>query len=377
MTTVSEAPTAGRTRTRGVAKLLALRTAAPDTVVPQQDAFETYYRDRYRDVAKAEEIFRGSGVRTRHMAWDPRTAYADGYPPIKPRMAAWEENVLAMSRSTVGGILSGAQSAGAAGAAGADRLTDRIGSFVMASCTGYAGPTPDILLAKEFGLRKDLRRTFIGHMGCNAAFNVLKTAFDALAARPDELVLAGSAEVCSVHHRPEFTAEQAVVNALFGDAGAMTLLAADDGGTAPGPVFLGTHTETHPETTHAMSWHIEDQAFRMTLSPYVPFYIGESIGPFVERLIAPHGLGVGDIRHWGIHPGGPKIIDFVGEKLDLTSSQLAPSRAVLAEHGNCSSATILLILDRILREERPAPGEYGVLMAFGPGLTMESALVRF
>ncbi|MGW0085220.1 type III polyketide synthase [Streptomyces sp. NPDC003393] len=371
MTTVSEAPAAARTRTCGVAKLLALRTAAPDTVVPQQDAFETYYRERYREVPKAEEIFRGSGVRTRHMAWDPRTAYADGHPPIKPRMAAWEENVLAMSRSTVGAILD------VAGAADRDRLTDRIGSFVMASCTGYAGPTPDILLAKEFGLRQDLRRTFIGHMGCNAAFNVLKTAFDALAARPGELVLAGSAEVCSVHHRPEFTAEQAVVNALFGDAGAMTLLAADDGGSTPGPVFLGTHTETHPETTHAMSWHIEDQAFRMTLSPYVPFYIGESIEPFVERLIAPHGLGIGDVRHWGIHPGGPKIIDFVGDKLDLTPHQLAPSRAVLADHGNCSSATILLILDRILREERPAPGEHAVLMAFGPGLTMESALVRF
>lgn len=367
MTTATEAPdTAGRTPARGVARLLALRTAAPDTVVPQASAFDTYYREVYRDVPKAEEIFRGSGVTQRHMAWDPRTAYADGFPTIKPRMAAWEENVLAMSRRTVGGVLQDA---------GANDLRERVGTFVMASCTGYAGPTPDILLAKEFELRQDLRRTFIGHMGCNAAFNVLKTAFDALAARPGELVLAGSAEVCSVHHRPEVSAEQAVVNALFGDAGAMTLLGADDGG--PGPVFLGTHTETHPETTHAMSWHIEDLAFRMTLSPYVPFYLAESIEPFVKRLLAPHGLDVGDVRHWGVHPGGPKIIDFVGEKLDLTPQQLAPSRAVLAEHGNCSSATILLILDRILRTSRPAPGELAVLMAFGPGLTMESALVRF
>ncbi|MFC3575142.1 type III polyketide synthase [Streptomyces yaanensis] len=363
MTTLTEAPAAGRTTTRGVAKLLALRTASPETVVPQQSAFDDYYREMFKDVPKAEEIFRGSGVYQRHMAWDPRTSYADGYPPIKPRMEAWQENVLAMSRRTVGGVLEG------------DELRDRIGTFVLASCTGYAGPTPDILLAKEFGLRQDLRRTFIGHMGCNAAFNVLKTAFDALAARPAELVLAGSAEVCSVHLRPEFTAEQAVVNALFGDAGAMTLLGADDGG--PGPVFLGTYTETHPETTHAMSWHIEDVAFRMTLSPYVPFYLAESIEAFVKRLLAPHGLDIGDVRHWGVHPGGPKIIDFVGEKLALTPEQLAPSRAVLAEHGNCSSATILLILDRILRESRPEPGEHAVLMAFGPGLTMESALVRF
>ncbi len=83
MTTVSEAPAAARTRTRGVAKLLSLRTAAPETVVPQQG--------RVRDVLPGQVPGRGEGRgdlprlrgATRHMAWDPRTAYADGYPPIK------------------------------------------------------------------------------------------------------------------------------------------------------------------------------------------------------------------------------------------------------------------------------------------------------
>ncbi|WP_367045407.1 type III polyketide synthase [Streptomyces sp. Je 1-332] len=350
-------------------RLLALRTAVPPTLVPQRSAFDERYREMFESVPQAEEIFRGSGVTSRHMAWDPRTAYRDGYPPIKARMEAWQEHFLAMGRQTVGGVLDAA----------GPTARERIGSFVVASCTGYAGPTPEILLAKEFGLRQDLRRTFIGHMGCYAAFNVLKTALDALAARPGELVLAGCGEVCSVHQRPEFTAEQAVVNALFGDAGAMMLLGGDDECDAdgPGPVFLGTHTETHPDTLEAMSWHIEDSAFRMTLSPYVPFYLAENIEPFVKRLLAPYGLGTGDVQHWGVHPGGPKIIDFVGEKLALTPGQLGPSRGVLAENGNCSSATILLILERILRESRPEPGEHAVLMAFGPGLTMESALVRF
>jgi predicted naringenin-chalcone synthase len=344
------------------ARLLGLRTAAPAAVVPQDAVFEGFYREMFKDVEKAEEIFRSSGVRTRRMTWDPRTAYPDGFPSIKPRMAAWQDSVLELSRDTVGGVLDGV-----------DR--DRIGSFVMASCTGYAGPTPEMLLAKEFGLRTDLRRTFIGHMGCYAAFNVLKAGLDAVAARPEELVLAGTAEVCSVHLRPEFTAEQAVVNALFGDAAAMTLLGADDGG--PGPVLLRTHTETHPETSHAMTWQIEDDAFRMTLSPYVPFYLAESIEPFVKQLLGAEGLHPQDVRHWGVHPGGPKIIDLVGERLRLTDEQLAPSRAVLAEYGNCSSATVLLILERILATARPAPGEHGVIMAFGPGLTMESALIRF
>ncbi len=114
----------------------------------------------------------------------------------------------------------------------------------------------------------------------------------------------------------------------------------------------------------------------MTLSPCVPFYIGESIARSLERLIAPHGLGVGDVRHWGVHTAA-KIDRLVGEKLDLTPTQPPLSRAVLAEHGNCSSATILLILDRILRRSGPPPASTACSWPSGPGLTMESALVRF
>jgi len=246
----------------------------------------------------------------------------------------------------------------------------------MASCTGYAGPTPEMLLAKELGLRDDLRRTFVGHMGCYAAFNTLKVALDSLAARPEDLALLTCAEICSVHLRPEVTREQVVVSGLFGDAGASMVLAAAEP-DEDGPVILATHTETHYETSHAMTWTVRDDAFRMTLSPYVPLFLSEAVRPFAERLLAKAGLTPGDVEHWAVHPGGPKIIDFVGERLSLTPEQLQPSLDVLAEYGNCSSPTVLLILHRILTESRPAPGSYAVLMAFGPGLTMESALVRF
>lgn len=344
------------------ARVLSLRTVAPPTVIDQSELFADYYSRLYRDIPDARKLFEASTVRTRHMAWDPRVVCADGLPSMTERMTAWEENVLAMGRESLTGVLDGVD-------------TERIGSYVMASCTGYAGPTPEMLLAKEFGLRADLRRTFVGHMGCYAAFNALKVALDSVCTRPDELALLTSAEVCSVHQRSEVSKEQAVVHGLFADAGASMLLAADDGG--PGPVFVRTHTETHYETSYAMTWRVLDDGFRMTLSPYVPLYLSEVIKPFVGRLLEPAGLDIADVRYWGVHPGGPKIIDFVGTQLGLDADQLAPSRQVLAEYGNCSSPTVLLILERILAEQRPAPGEYGVLMAFGPGLTTESALVRF
>jgi predicted naringenin-chalcone synthase len=52
---------------------------------------------------------------------------------------------------------------------------------------------------------------------------------------------------------------------------------------------------------------------------------------------------------------------------------MAASRAGLSEHGNCSSPTVLLILDRLLREGSGPPV---MMMAFGPGLTLFAALLR-
>jgi len=347
------------------ARIVGLQVAPAGPAISQEQLFASFYRELFADVAEAEKLFMSTRVDQRRLAWPPAEHYGAGWPGMQRRIEAWESGVLAMGRETVGAVLGSV-----------DR--DRIGSYTFVSCTGYAGPTPDMLLAKEFGLRPNLRRTFVGHMGCYAAFNGMKIALDALAGRPDELAMVTCAEVCSVHVRPEATREQVVITGIFGDAGATVLLAAADGpADSDGPLLLGTHTEAHPETSGAMTWKVMDDAFRMTLSPYVPLYLAEAVRPFVERLLAPHGIDIADVKHWAIHPGGPKIIEFVGERLDLPGTALEPSLEILRSWGNCSSPTVLLILDHILRKARPAPGEHGVLMAFGPGLTMESALVRF
>jgi predicted naringenin-chalcone synthase len=343
-------------------RIVRLASATPPHLVKQEEIFEVLFRHVYHDVPKAADVFAATQVRERHFAWHPRELFAAGLPPMGARMRAWEEHVLALGRQTAGQVLDGT-----------DR--DLVGSYVLTSCTGYTAPGPDSLLASEFGLRADLRRTFVGHMGCAAAFNAIKIALDALAARPAELVLITCAEICSVHTRPEASAEQLVIHALFADAGCSVLLSAAP--DAEGPTVLRTHTETHYAVSEAMTWHVLDDSFRMTLSPYLPVLLSEAVGPFVRRLLEPAGLSPADVRHWGVHPGGPKIIDMVGGRLGLTAEQLRPSREILAEYGNCSSPTVLLILERVLAAPGPEPGEHGVFMAFGPGLTMESMLVRF
>jgi alkylresorcinol/alkylpyrone synthase len=115
----------------------------------------------------------------------------------------------------------------------------------------------------------------------------------------------------------------------------------------------------------------------MTLSPYVPFIIAGNIETFVDELCAKAGAARTDVKHWIIHPGGPKIVDMVAQKLGIAERRLEATWNVLSEYGNCSSATVLLVLKQLIEADQPQPGELGVMMAFGPGLTMESALVRF
>lgn len=342
--------------------LLAIGSAFPPHELSQQEAYEGLFKRWYETVPNAEQIMAQTRVQRRRMAWDPRVALASGSPGTGDRLRVFEEVMVDVAGQSATSVLEQVE-------------RGRIGSFVMASCTGYLGPTPDLLLARRLGLRSDLRRTFIGHMGCFAAFNVLKVAMDSLAARPDELVLANCTESSSIHFRPDATAEQAVIHALFGDASASLVL-----GSAPegsGVQLLRTHTEQLYDTYEMMTWTVKNDGFFMTLSPYVPFVLVEHIEAFLAKLLGPSGLAVRDIRHWGIHPGGPKIVEFISKKLALTDAQVRATWHVLSQYGNCSSSTVLLVLEDILAQDRPQRGEYGVLMAFGPGLTMEGLLVRF
>jgi len=94
-----------------------------------------------------------------------------------------------------------------------------------------------------------------------------------------------------------------------------------------------------------------------------------------QLLLDRNGLTVGDVATWAVHPGGPRILDRVGQALDFDARDLATSRAVLADHGNCSSATIPMILEQ-LRARPIVSGANVVAIGFGPGLTAAAMLFR-
>jgi predicted naringenin-chalcone synthase len=131
---------------------------------------------------------------------------------------------------------------------------------------------------------------------------------------------------------------------------------------------------TDTTTADHMTWDVTDAGFRMGLSPLVPDVLARHVRQLVEDLLARHGMAIGDVDGWAVHPGGPKILDVVEEQLGLPPEALAASRGVLASYGNCSSSTVLLVLEALRR--RPLPPRRLVMLAFGPGLTLYAALLR-
>jgi predicted naringenin-chalcone synthase len=250
---------------------------------------------------------------------------------------------------------------------------DELGLFAVCSCTGYATPGLDILLARDMGMSPGVQRLFVGHMGCYAALPGLGAAADFVVARGRPALLL-CAELTSLHLQPVSTRpdiEQIVSHALFADAAAAVVLVPDDQSRGYAVSEVAAVTDT--TTSDHMTWDVTDAGFRMGLSPLVPDVLARHVRQLVEDLLARHGMAIDDVDGWAVHPGGPKILDVVQEQLALPPEALAASRGVLASYGNCSSSTVLLVLEALRR--RPLPPRRLVMLAFGPGLTLYAALL--
>jgi predicted naringenin-chalcone synthase len=331
---------------------------AVPTAYPNSPEWEIYFRDRFGGLGfLAEEVWKNTGIGNRHGVVDPRVEDVGSWTTAE-RMQRFMTEALPLGKEAVGAAL---------GNAGLD-ATD-IGLFSVVCCTGYGTPGLDLRLASDMGMSNELQRVHIGHMGCYAAIPGLRTVSDFVIAHQQPALLL-CLELTSLHiQEPEQNLEQIVAHAIFADAAAAVVV---EPGTKPGWEVLDTLAVTDHHTASLMTWDITDHGFRMGLSAMVPKVLGKHVRPVTEKLLAKRGLSLDDIEGWAIHPGGRRIVEVVGEELGLDDAQLDTSLGVLNDFGNCSSPTVLLVLERL--EVRT--GGYAVAMAFGPGLTLYMTLLR-
>lgn len=325
--------------------------------VRQDELWSGFFARHYAGPGQvlAQRIFANAGVVTRHAAVSPLLEDVSQWPTAQ-RMQRYLTEAMPLGKEAVGGALA------AAGVGPGE-----VGLLAVCSCTGYVTPGLDILLARDLGLATDCQRLFVGHMGCYAALPGLATATDFVTVHRRPAVLL-CAELASLHlQAPTVDTGQMVAHALFSDAAAAVVVT--PGGEGYEVVRVASLTD--PSTADHMTWDVTDLGFRMGLSPRVPDVLADHVAPFVTDLLAHAGLRVSDVDGWAVHPGGPHILDVVQRELALPAAALTASREVLAAHGNCSSPTVLLIVEALRRRGRRRV----VAMAFGPGLTLYAALL--
>ncbi|TCK63498.1 type III polyketide synthase [Curtobacterium sp. PhB136] len=236
---------------------------------------------------------------------------------------------------------------------------------VTVSCTGFTQPGPDLAIVEELGLRRTVFRQHVGFMGCFAAFPALRIAAAFAESDPTAVVLVVCAELCTLHVRASDDPDQIVANSVFGDGAAAAVVTAE----GPGLRLDRFATTVVPEGASEMAWNIGDEGFEMVLSTAVPKLVGATVAEAVAPLLDGPAA---DVPIWAVHPGGRAILDRTQDALALPDAAMASSRAVLRDHGNMSSATVLFVL-RDAFDAGIEDGASVVALAFGPGLTVESA----
>jgi predicted naringenin-chalcone synthase len=245
--------------------------------------------------------------------------------------------------------------------------------LVTASCTGFAAPGFDCRVVEEAGLSPTVPRLHIGFMGCFAAFPALRTAAHICASTPGARVLVVALELCTLHFTTNADPESLVTNSLFSDGAAAALVCAGPPpASRPALALRRFGTLLLPAAAAELTWMVGDHGFTMGLTQEVPRLIERNIRGVFETQCRDGGVAPADVRHWAVHPGGRAILDRSAAALGLEREQLGASYRVLREHGNMSAATILFVLREILQSD---PGMV-FAVAFGPGLTVESALLE-
>jgi predicted naringenin-chalcone synthase len=243
---------------------------------------------------------------------------------------------------------------------------------VVASCTGFVAPGLDQILIRRTGIDPSAERTLVGFMGCYAAVNALRLAHHIVRSTPEARVLVVNVELCTLHLQETEEVDRLLAMLLFSDGASAALVTAEPKGIA----LTDFRAAAIAGSDELITWRIGDQGFAMHLDGQVPIRIAEALERERTRN-DPGGILRGrptsDYDLWAVHAGGRSILDAVERGLELPAHALEPSRTVLREKGNMSSATLMFVLARMMADRRDSDARRsGVAMAFGPGLAAET-----
>jgi alkylresorcinol/alkylpyrone synthase len=349
--------------------VVAVRTVLPPHVYPQERLTELFAQLCLPE-AQAHELIRrfhtSARVVTRHLALPiERYAELDGFTAAND---AFIEAGVDLGAEAVETAL---KTAGLA--------PDEVDVIVSTTVTGIAVPSLEARIAGRIGLRPDVKRVPLMGLGCLAGAAGIARLNDLLAGAPSAVGVLVSVELCSLTvQADDRSTANMVASGLFGDgAAAVVATGREHPLAARGPRVVDTRSHLYPDSERTMGWDVGSSGFKIVLGAEVPELVERYLAQDVNELLGAHGLATADIATWICHPGGPKVIDAIQSTLGLDRDALALTWRSLERVGNLSSASVLHVFEDTLAERPPRPGDWGVLMAMGPGFAAELVLLRW
>ncbi len=358
--------------------ITAIGTAVPPYRMSQSSTREFMVNILRLDEAEARKLrvlYRLSAIQYRYTVLEdytreenfsffPNDPKLHTFPTTAQRMRIYEENAIKVALEAI-------KDAGRS----VDLPLQQITHLITVSCTGMYAPGLDLELIEQLGLNFSTQRVSINFMGCYAAFNALKVADSICRSDPMAKVLIADVELCTLHFQDSALDDDLIANSLFADGAAAVLVEAQPRATGISLSMDAFHCGLAPQGRKEMAWYIKDQGFEMRLSGYVPDILQGSVRPLLAELLAKLHLSLDEVKWLALHPGGRRILEAIEEVLQIPKEKNRASYEILKNYGNMSSATVLFVLKYLLENENLQKGQKILSMAFGPGLTLESALL--
>jgi alkylresorcinol/alkylpyrone synthase len=348
-------------------RIVSAASAFPKHYYPQQTltaALKQYWGDKIKQPGLVDKLHGNMGIDGRHTVLP-----LEEYLPITRWGQAndiWIEKAEELGQQAICRALTSAS------------ISPRdIDALFFTSITGVSSPSIDARLVNRMKLSPRIRRTPIFGLGCVGGAAGISRAADYVRAYPHHVAVLLSVEICSLTlQRDDLSIANLISSGLFGDGAAAVVLAGADC-ELPGPEIIDSRSSFYPGTQDVMGWDISEEGFRIVLSAGVPDMVKLHLADDVDGFLDDHGMTRADIASWIFHTGGPKVLEATEDALALHNGELHASWEALRRTGNLSSASVLVVLEDVMRRHRPDPGTYSILAAMGPGFCAELVLIRW
>lgn len=260
--------------------------------------------------------------------------------------------------------------------------------LIFCTSTGSELPGADYRLTRLLDLNPSIKRIMLYQLGCYGGGEALRVAKDMAENNKGARVLVVCSEISSVGmlcHPNNTNSNPIVANALFGDGAGACIVGSDPINGCEKPLFelISASQTIIPNSECAIESFISEVGISLRILRDIPELISSRAENILREVFQPLGIYDWNSIFWVVHPGGRAIFDQIEKKLALDPERLNVSRHVLSEYGNPLGASIFFVLDE-MRNYSAKNGfcttgeglEWGVLFAFGPGLTCETIVLH-